>query len=1171
MEGFVALSDKDEGPRKDEKKKENEMALDVPINQMPAEDDYDIVKLISMGAYGSVYLVRHKETRQKFAMKRIDKQSLILRNQVEQAFAERDIMSFTDNPFVVSLYCSFETKRHLCLVMEYVEGGDLSTLLKNMGPLPVDLARFYFAETVLAVEYLHSYSIVHRDLKPENLLITALGHIKLTDFGLSKIGLMNRATNICEEHKFKKDTKEFNDKQVCGTPEYIAPEVILRQGYGKPVDWWSMGIILYELLIGCVPFFGETPEELFAHVINDEITWPDEDDWPLSEDSKDVISQLLKRDPVERLGTGGSREVKEHPFFENLNWDDLLRQKAEFVPQLENDEDTSYFDTRTDRYNHEIDDSEEQDDTDESSSSMFSSFSSCSPKYHRVYSRIEQELAKEKLLKSASTSSILDESVQTFSTINDSFSGSLEISVGMKSPPVDPASPSLIATPSTDLPLTPTSQKKSQPTPEPGKPITHSTPDSSQTESENLSPKIARRKKPLLSIKHSIPHFSISGDTESIINEPKDCVQPTRESDKRKEKDDKNNKDSIVNSQKSHIPRSSHPVQFNVFKSHHSHHHHQSKCRAVTKSASATGLSLVIPSEDCKVQNHNLTSSGGSSTSSRDGSPNRDIANSPGQQLKPPIIIRRGPKGFGFTLRAIRVYYGDSDLYTVHHLILAVENNSPAFEAGLRPNSLITHINGEAIQGLLHHQVLQLVLSGGDKINIRTTPLENTTIKTGGRRRNPSNVRMIRRSNMTTHRKYAPVRRSDSDKRRRSSLLRKLNSKRASAEIQQLMTASGAPSPPLLAPSRSFQSLSVHRSPVDPEVSSLSPNSCLSPSSHIPRHSKSPPNRLHCSPESSVATSSQSSSPGSSVPNSPAGLSLSFSNFSRPSTLAGLKQTHKTLKSLRSPRRKSCGHIPLSPLARTPSPSLQPTNAPTPIGHHQPGSSQTTQTFFKNKVGDSSVQTTPTKEISITDKLLTPPGTPSRPKSAEPNSPTYLLRTTLSPDRFTKKHSATKQSSKSSVSVQYKRHSLGGVSSPLALSSLPPSNSPSKTRLSERKQTTTPQNNDTVRSHTLSSDECKADFSPSPLSVQEEACSSDDSTEKISQILEENNPTREENGTLTVLDVRSRCKRDLSSDDSISSKTNDSCSPSQQALDKKSSTTSEQKNRKDQKYQRSNI
>lgn len=317
----------------------------APTAVIPSENDFEELKLISNGAYGAVFLVKHKQTRQRFAMKKITKNNLILRNQVEQVFAERDILSFADNPFVVSMCCSFETKKHLCLVMEYVEGGDCATLLKNIGPLPAEMARFYFAETVLAVEYLHSYGIVHRDLKPDNLLITALGHIKLTDFGLSKMGLMSLATTLYEGY-IDRETRQFSDKQVFGTPEYIAPEVILRQGYGKPVDWWSMGIILYEFLIGCVPFFGETPEELFAHTVNDDIEWPSEDDWEVSEEAKHLITSLLQQNPRERLGTGGAHEVKEHCYFNAIDWNSLLRQKAEFVPQLASEDDTSYFDSK---------------------------------------------------------------------------------------------------------------------------------------------------------------------------------------------------------------------------------------------------------------------------------------------------------------------------------------------------------------------------------------------------------------------------------------------------------------------------------------------------------------------------------------------------------------------------------------------------------------------------------------------------------------------------------------------------------------------------------------------------------------------------------------------------------------------------------------------------------
>ncbi|EPY75518.1 microtubule-associated serine/threonine-protein kinase 3-like protein [Camelus ferus] len=275
-------------------------------------------------------------------MKKISKQNLILWSQIQQVFGERDVLTFAENPFVVSMFCSFETKSHLFMVMECVEGGDCATLLKNIGALPVAMVRLYFAETVLALEYLHNYGIVHRDLKPDNLLTTSVGHIKLTDFGLSKIGLMSLTTNLYEGH-IEKDAQEFLDKQVCGTLEYIAPEVILHQACGKPVDWWAMGIILYEFLVGCVPFFGDTLEELFGQVISDEIVWPEGDD-ALPPDAQDLTSNLLHQNPLERLGTGSACEVKQHPFVTGLDWTGLLRQKAEFIPQLESEDDTSYFD-----------------------------------------------------------------------------------------------------------------------------------------------------------------------------------------------------------------------------------------------------------------------------------------------------------------------------------------------------------------------------------------------------------------------------------------------------------------------------------------------------------------------------------------------------------------------------------------------------------------------------------------------------------------------------------------------------------------------------------------------------------------------------------------------------------------------------------------------------------
>ncbi|GFY47238.1 hypothetical protein TNIN_1291 [Trichonephila inaurata madagascariensis] len=926
-----------------------------PKSKPPSESDFENVKLISNGAYGAVYLVRHIKSRLRFAMKKISKHNLMLRNQVEQAFAERDIMSFTDNPFVVSMFCSFETKKHLCMVMEYVEGGDCATLLKNMGPLPVDLARFYFAETVLAVEYLHSYGIVHRDLKPDNLLITAMGHIKLTDFGLSKVGLMNLATNLYEGY-VDRETKQFTDKQVYGTPEYIAPEVILRQGYGKPVDWWSMGIILYEFLVGCVPFFGETPEELFAHVINDEIEWPANNEWPATDDAKDLISCLLQQNPRDRLGTGGAHEVKEHQFFDEIDWNSILRQKAEFVPQLDSEDDTSYFDTRTDRYSHELEDSEDLDDPDESS--LFSSFSSCSPQFRKVYSRVERELEEEHMLqhtkeeyrKSFSRS---DSNTSDHSESPNSLMGSLA------------ETPEDVGTKDVFLPFDANGKSLS-------------------TSMLNLESEKHFAPAKLSHSKDTLPRFSISTDCDVMTEDHKE-LSPVEETDAKV-------------SPQAHEPPT---TTSRIFIPPISPMTKQSS-RSVIKSASVSGLSLIIPTDEFGPPP--IGSPGGSSTSSRDASPSRELGPLVAQ-LKPPIIIRKGARGYGFTVRAIRVYYGDSDVYTVHHLIMAVENNSPAFESGLRPGDLITHINGEPIQGLLHHQVLHLILSGGDRINIRTIPLDSTTIKSGGRKRNPSAIKMAKRPYSCRRRSAQVKRDSHSDKKRRASLLRRLSSKRASAEIHQTVSGSS----PVLTLSRSFQSLT--RSLTAADSLPASPTRTKSP--------RSPPTARLCSQSDSphsTGNSSQSSSPSSSVPNSPAS-STHLPHFPRPSSLHGLK--HKLTQTFHSPRRKSVGHIPLSPLARTPSPSpitsTSPTRSPSPLAfpmvHHHPPNPQTLKT--------SSILPLSATICSSAKKSF------MRPKSAEPSSP--LLRRALSPDRLHPK----------SAEAKAKRESFSGQASPLALASSP--------------------------------------------------------------------------------------------------------------------------------------
>ncbi|XP_033846177.1 microtubule-associated serine/threonine-protein kinase 2 isoform X3 [Periophthalmus magnuspinnatus] len=915
LEEIAQLTSSDSGIAETPETDDSSQSLSAVLRsrRKPCELDFEMIKLISNGAYGAVYLVRHKETKQRFAMKKINKQNLILRNQIQQAFVERDILTFAENPFVVSMFCSFETRRHLCMVMEYVEGGDCATLLKNMGPLPVDMARMYFAETVLALEYLHNYGIVHRDLKPDNLLVTSMGHIKLTDFGLSKVGLMNMTTNLYEGH-IEKDAREFSDKQVCGTPEYIAPEVILRQGYGKPVDWWAMGIILYEFLVGCVPFFGDTPEELFGQVISDEINWPEGEDAPPL-DAQELITLLLRQNPLERLGTGGAAEVKNHQFFHNLDWNSLLRQKAEFIPQLESEDDTSYFDTRSERYHHL--ETEEDDTNDEDFNMELRQFSSCSHRFSKVYSSLdlshghleeekgETEENKAETPLTADTLNWMPDFTEMPSLSQSTDSGSLnqgscllpkfaisaesegEESSGL----ADSTKPSL----SVEIPLD-----------EPDMTTPGSTPGEtlSGSFSEHLDQLVTR-----------------SEETENPdINSPGDQVtQPAPA-----------------------------PPQASVEKS--------GAVPKVPKSVSTGTLSLMIPGDICGVSPlpsplspYSLSSD----PSSRDSSPSRDLSLCPTNQRQP-VIIHSSGKKFGFTLRAIRVYACDSDVYTVYHMVWNVEEGGPAHTAGLKAGDLITHVNGEPVHGLFHTEVVELLLKSGSKVAISTTPFENTSIKTGPARRNSYRSKMIR---------CAKKAKKEKTPERRRSLFRRFAMQ---------------PSP-LLHTSRSFSS-SLNHSLSSGESLPGSPTHSLSP--HSPTASLRP------APDftQSGGNSSQSSSPSSSAPNSPAG-----SGNIRPSTLHGLGLGPR----LRQGRRKSAGSIPLSPLARTPSPTPQPTSpqrSPSPLlSGHSVTISKTPQTF------PAKIHSPPTIVRHIV-----------RPKSAEPpRSP--LLKRVQSEEKLSPSYSGDKK------------------------------------------------------------------------------------------------------------------------------------------------------------------
>ncbi|CAJ0922761.1 unnamed protein product [Ranitomeya imitator] len=323
----------------------------------------------------SVHLVRHKDSQQIFAMKKIAKQNLNTPQSVEWAYLERDIQIFADCPFVVPMLCSFPTRSHLCMVLEYVGGGDCGTLLTTRGHLSVPLARLYFAEALLAVEYLHSYGVVHRDLKPDNLMITPAGHIKVTDFGLSKVGLMIPKTNNVKESA-EDIAREYQDRKLCGTPCYIAPEVILKEGYGRPVDWWAMGIILHEFLLGSIPFDGDTVTELYKMVLFGDIVWECDRAPPL--DAQNLITELLRKNPVHRLGTGGAFQIKDHPFLNDLDFDNLLSQKPEYVPQLLSDMDTSCFINHSDMNKHLV--SEDEGTSENNDSLDFQNYTSSSEK-----------------------------------------------------------------------------------------------------------------------------------------------------------------------------------------------------------------------------------------------------------------------------------------------------------------------------------------------------------------------------------------------------------------------------------------------------------------------------------------------------------------------------------------------------------------------------------------------------------------------------------------------------------------------------------------------------------------------------------------------------------------------------------------------------------------------
>uniref|UniRef100_A0A1I7XEZ7 non-specific serine/threonine protein kinase n=1 Tax=Heterorhabditis bacteriophora TaxID=37862 RepID=A0A1I7XEZ7_HETBA len=619
-----------------------------PEHRPPCEDDFETIRLVSNGAYGAVYLVRHRETRQRFALKKMNKQTLMLRNQVDQVFAERDILTMTDNPFVVSFYGSFETRHHLCMLMEYVEGGDCAALLKNAGTLPIDLSRLYVAETVLAIEYLHSYGIVHRDLKPDKWIPLSV--------------------SSSNEHPRKPST---------------------------------------------------TTQSSEEHSIAD-------------------CGDIDKDCPIPSAV--------------------LLRRRFSAQRQA-----------------------------NVSTSSSGTTGTGC------------QNTA------CSSTDSSMDASHISTIVIGDA------------------------------------------------------------------------RRSPL-------PRFAISCDPEE--QHATDLARSGKELS---------------------------PVDETVrFRSHSPH------LQLVIPSVPSSQGIISTTKDTCYVLSPGAVSV--SSASSIDGnSPHHQTLDqlSPASGSKPPITIRKGPLGFGFTLKSVRVYLGEhSDYYTIEHIVTAVIEGSPAHDAGLRSDDLITNVNGQAVHNLTHPQLMHRLLSYGNELTLKVTPLSATSIKEGAPRKTVGKL--------AKKKPKRPQRRVPLEKKPRcvyaikekkpSSLLRRLSGKRATNDI---VPGSSSQKQTFMPRERLIDFSVICRSVSSQDGSILGgPPPCSTSLSSNPAASSTICAPLAHKRMSDVGLREENRSPLVS---------------SRPSSLRGLKQTRVPQSSSiagSSSSKMPTSPIPVSPLARTD--NTEPSRSPSP-------------------------------------------------------------------------------------------------------------------------------------------------------------------------------------------------------------------------------------------------
>ncbi|XP_031373133.1 serine/threonine-protein kinase 38-like [Punica granatum] len=340
-------------------------------------DDFHLLTIIGRGAFGEVRLCREKKSGNIYAMKKLKKSEMLSRGQVQHVRAERNLLAEVASHFIVKLFYSFQDAEYLYLIMEYLPGGDMMTLLMREETLTETVARFYIAQSVLAIESIHKHNYIHRDIKPDNLLLDKNGHMKLSDFGLCKPldcsilpaiheneALPPQSDDQKSDERISKDGSlpennghwkssheqlqhwQINRRKLAfstvGTPDYIAPEVLLKKGYGMECDWWSLGAIMYEMLLGYPPFFSDDPIMTCRKIVHwkNHLKFPE--DSRLSPEAKDLICGLLCN-VQNRLGTHGVDEIKAHPWFKDVEWDKLYEMDAAFKPQVDGELDTQNF------------------------------------------------------------------------------------------------------------------------------------------------------------------------------------------------------------------------------------------------------------------------------------------------------------------------------------------------------------------------------------------------------------------------------------------------------------------------------------------------------------------------------------------------------------------------------------------------------------------------------------------------------------------------------------------------------------------------------------------------------------------------------------------------------------------------------------------------------------